>query len=331
MRENIGKSNARVLYAGFRWKHHAKNGGYDWISYYPNATYFDAGTVPVFGKRLMVKSGGRIALFCTRIKTYLASRKYDVVHFFYGDQLFGVRKFICKKARLFATIHLRSSELTDESLKYFREYDAVVCLSSSETQALTERGIHAVFIPHGFNRPKFELKPLEKFGFDDTVVNVCFLGFNYRDFDMFEAVVKEFEHRNKKIVFHAVGQRNEEKKRFEKYTNVIIYPYITDDEYYSLIYACDYNFLPLIFATANNVLLEAQSLGTVSILPRISGISDYADEQENLFYTDTDSCISLFDHAEKRKKSDALVLFSSQFEWSKIYDQLKKLYEGAME
>jgi hypothetical protein len=130
-------------------------------------------------------------------------------------------------------------------------------MSNSEAQNLMSKGVNAVFIPHGFNAPVFEKKTLTKYCFDASKLNVCLLGYNYRDFDMFENAVMKMAESRPDIVFHAVGQRAEEKKRFEKYKNVIIYPYIDDDEYYSLIQACDYNFLPVTFATANNVVMEA--------------------------------------------------------------------------
>ena len=45
------------------------------------------------------------------------------------------------------------------------------------------------------------------------------------------------------------------------YKNAITYDWVDDNVYYTLLSKCDYNFLPLAFATANNTLLEAQFLG----------------------------------------------------------------------
>jgi len=319
----------KVLYVGFRWIHHAKNGGYDWITHYPDSDYFDARKIPFFGKRLMEKSGGRLALDFTNLKTFFVSRKYEIIHFFHADHLAISRRFISKRSKLFATVHLKTEDFSERKIELLKRYNAVICLSNSESSFLNSKGVNAVFIPHGFNAPVFEKKTLTKYGFDASKLNVCLLGYNYRDFDMFENAVMKMAESRPDIVFHAVGQRAEEKKRFEKYKNVIIYPYLDDDEYYSLIQACDYNFLPVTFATANNVVMEAQALGTVSILPRISGIIDYAEQSENLFYENAENCLSLFKNLEKKSKSVLLKEFAKSFEWQKIYDELTKLYKEA--
>lgn len=60
-----------------------------------------------------------------------------------------------------------------------------------------------MFIPHGFNRPKF--KKVES-GLNKSKINVCVLGQNYRDYDTMETIIKFcLEHRND-ICFHMIGQ-----------------------------------------------------------------------------------------------------------------------------
>ena len=83
-------------------------------------------------------------------------------------------------------------------------------------------------------------------------------------------IVEQMRSLRPDIMFHAVGQCSDWKKRMSSMENITVYPFLSDD-YYSLLSKCDYNFLPLTFATANNALLEAQALGITSILPKISG------------------------------------------------------------
>lgn len=141
-------------------------------------------------------------------------------------------------------------------------------LSSEEERKLQEFGIHAVFLPHGFSVPQFTYRK-PKYLFEKKA-NIFFSGSNYRDEETFFYIVEQMRSLRPDIMFHAVGQCSDWKKRMSSMENITVYPFLSDD-YYSLLSKCDYNFLPLTFATANNALLEAQALGITSILPKISG------------------------------------------------------------
>ena len=320
-------NEAEILYVGFRHPHHSKFGGYDWITGYPNSAYIDIQSEP-FGKRIL-KRGRKISLAVTYAHVYLVHKKYKIIHFFYGDDA-AIKKKWCKNTKLVATVHLKFSDFSQGRIEKFRQYDAVICMSSSEAKRMQEQGIRAHFIPHGFNPPQYLYSPLERFGFDSNKVNICFPGMNYRDFDTFKKIALWSEQHSPNIVFHAVGQSQfGQAEQFRAFSNIVVYPYISDDEYYSLLYTCDFCFLPLTFATANNVLLECQSLGTISILPKIAGIEDYADSINNLFYSDFESLISIFKSLEKQMtKSEALIAYSRIFEWQSIYEKLQQLYEA---
>ena len=97
--------------------------------------------------------------------------------------------------------------------------------------------------------------------------------------------------------------------------------------YYSVMADCDYNFLPLTFATANNALLEAQFLGIKSILPDISGIEDYAAPKPmNVFYSSQDELNSIMDRLTKSTPSSDIIKHAEQFLWENIYPKLMEFY-----
>ena len=83
------------------------------------------------------------------------------------------------------------------------------------------------------------------------------------------------------------------------------------------------------FATANNALLEAQFLGIPSILPSISGISDYAAPSPlNIFYVSREDMEEVFVDLEKVQDNRASELrnYANKFSWENIYKLLERFY-----
>jgi glycosyltransferase involved in cell wall biosynthesis len=111
---------------------------------------------------------------------------------------------------------------------------------------------------------------------------------------------------------------------------VFVWDRLTDNEYFSLLSQCDYNFLPLTYATFNNALLEAQSLGIKSIIPNIDGVTDYASQEEgaNLYYNKKDDLQNIIRNLKKEEPSDLLKEYSKKFLWTNIYKQLSVFYNG---
>ncbi len=113
--------------------------------------------------------------------------------------------------------------------------------------------------------------------------------------------------------------------------NVVVYPFLDDDKYFTIFSLCNYSFLPLTFATANNTLLEAQILGVQSILPKINGVSDYADMQHNLFYENMNELCNLFLKLQINQYHKEIEEFSHKFFWENIYSKLNDLYRNVCE
>ena len=314
----------KILFVGFKYLHHSYFGGYDWISNYPGADYFDITKIPFIGSRFMCKRGGRFVPSLGAFIALLKSRSYDVVHFFYADRCLAINKNL--STAFVATTHLRSENYDNKYLTTLKKCSCVITLSSDEAYKLKSIGINAIFIPHGFNIPSFQQELTA--GFDCTKINIFYAGSNYRDGETFLSITEYMKSECPNMIFHAVGQNKTWKEKLKGKSNIIVYEHLSDNEYYTLLCNCDYNFLPLTFATANNALLEAQSLGVVSILPKISGITDYACEKENLFYSGFSDLTALFQKLNKRTSCSLLKDYSKKFEWKNIYSELSKLYEG---
>lgn len=315
----------KILFAGYRDERHSKFGGYDYIAAFPNSIYLNACDVP-FGFIPVGKRGKGINLRFLYLKSMLMKSRFDVVHYFYGDfMLFG--KLPRKgNTKFFTTIHMRSKDFSEKKLEILRQFDGVISLSSSEKKNLESHGVKAYFIPHGFNKPSY--KKVDYAGFDDSRINIFYSGTNYRDFDMFLKAVEYCKSSKQNIHFYAVGQSAENKLKLACHENVTVCKRLDDDEYYSLLNSCDYNFLPLTFATANNALLESQAFGKISILPDIDGIQDYADHNNNLLYKNFESLAKILDSVRKESTCSDLMLFAQKFSWNEIYKILEDIYNG---
>ena len=315
----------KILFVGYRDKRHSKFGGYDYIAHLPGADYFDAAKFP-FGSIPVGKKGKKLNLLYLDFFTRLQAKKYDVVHYFYSDFMLFRKLPKQRKCKFIATVHMKSENFLKKQLSILKSFDNVICLSSSEEKSLREKGINAFFVPHGFNKPIFSFKTPENF--DNTKINIFYSGMNYRDFDTFLKIVDFSKQEGLDICFYVVGQSKENKERLFNKENVVICPRLSDDEYYSLLSLCDYNFLPMTFSTANNALLEAQSLGITSILPKIPGVLDYANENENVFYSSLSDLYKSFSILVKKNVNRALMQHSEKFLWKEIYKKFENIYSG---
>lgn len=316
----------KILQVGHRDPNHSKFGGYDNISMMPGAdNLWDYQAL--FGFLKPNRAGKRINLFFQQLKAIHKRNDYDVIHFYYGDWL-RVRMPKKGKAAMVATVHMDIAPGVTHAgnfLSILRSMDGIVTLSSAQQRQLKDRyDIDSTFIPHGFNKPVFENVETD---IDDDKVNIVISGTNYRDYDtMYDAIDYAAQHR-KDIFFHLLGQSREVKERLADAKNAKCYPRLGDNEYYSLMQKCDYNLLPLTFATANNALLEAQALGVTSILPEISGIEDYA-AKANIFYAGKEGLRDILSEIKKHGISKEITEHAKLFEWSNIYKQLQAYYKG---
>ena len=321
------KNRKEILYVGYRDNSHSSAGGYDGIIGNPKADCLMGENVP-FGFIPVSQRGKFINLVFLDIISRYKRWNYRVTHFFYGDTI-SIPYCKSKKHKTVATIHLDINDTRrnrNAFLRSLKSLDGIIVLSSNQQRLLKEKfGLSSIFIPHGFNKPVFE--PIDS-GLDQKKINICVLGQNYRDFETMEHIINHCGKNRPDVIFHLIGQPQRIKDKYSNYDNVIVYNRIPDNEYYSIISSCDYNFLPLTFATANNALLEAGFLGVKSILPKISGVEDYgAPSPLNIYYSDTKEAELVFDNLKKCGRCKELENFCEEhFLWDKIYDKLNDYY-----
>lgn len=319
-----------LLYIGYSADNRTKNSGYEHIvdfrcDEYITA-YLDAANLP-FGFIPVGKKGKRINLYFLEIISHMRASKYDLIHNFCCDNQLLFKYPINRKFGAIATTHLNYHNFSKKQIDVLKSYDKVIVLNSQEERILKEKGIYSVFIPHGFSKPYFVRNEALINKYKDYI-NICFSGICYRDIEMLMYFIELIKN-NKNIILHILGQRNEIKKKLRKKNlhNVITYDFLSDDDYYTIISFCDYNFLPLTFATANNTLLEAEFLGIKSIIPNMEGINDYACKENNILYSNKDELQEIIIALEKQCQSEELMQYAQKFQWNVIYEQIKLIYD----
>ena len=246
----------KILYSGFKGIMHSANGGYNKVTYNNvNKTVLYSEDQPLgrfFYTRVLYHIPRLILEFKTRILRY----KHDITHLFYGEltciNYIPYRQ--SQKHKIVITLHLdiENNWKQKRFIKFLKTMDGIIVLSTQQKKILNEKfGIKSVFIPHGFDKPSFTKKipaDINNHVICNDNINVCTIGKNYRDLETLEYIIQK----NHKIIFHLIGIDHTYKSILGQYGNVRIYNRLSDDEYYSLIELCDYNFLPVTFATANN-------------------------------------------------------------------------------
>lgn len=326
----------KILYSGFIDPSHSAFGGYHNIINFPVDSKILLSENYPLGKIDKKYHLRKIPLWLLDFHTRILRKEYSITHLFYGEitmcPFIGYKKSKTHKTVITLHLDIEKQHLHSFFIKSLRNFDGIIVLSSQQQKYYKEKyNIDTTFIPHGFDTPKFSFKiAKDKNGLtlNPKIINLITCGKNYRDYVLLEKTIKHYSNNNQ-IHFHIVGAPSEVKIKLMNEHNVSVYDRLTDDEYYSLIQSCDYAFLPVTFATANNALLEAQALGIRSILPNISGILDYAAPRPlNLFYSSFDTLIGIIDDLNKTKPSQELIKYSMKFHWSNIFRELKQFYEN---
>ena len=338
----------KILFVGLRNKKHSSAGGYDKISMMPNTSLLSSENYPFADIPLGDLSGKykciffyrilrRINILFPQILSHFYRWKYDITHLYYDEFIIPFWPYLkSKKHKVVLTVHLdiESYRFPKLFVENFKRLNGLIVLSSQQVRILKEKyNLDAKFIPHGFFRPVYSMKSVfDNTGksIDNNFVNLFVAGNNYRDIDTLIAAITYVERECIPIRFHLVGMSSDVKMKMYNHKTVYIYNRLSDDEYFSLLSSCDYNFLPLLFATANNTLLEAQFCGVVSILPKIGGILDYsAPEPLNIFYRTRDELfVNLSSLKKISSKNKDIMKFAEQFEWKNIYAQLLDYYNS---
>jgi glycosyltransferase involved in cell wall biosynthesis len=307
----------KILFAGFRYKHHNKYSGYDLITKYIKGDYLDAKNEH-FGFIPTNKSGKRINLIFLDYHVKRIMNNYDILHIIYGDdQIFTEYKN--RNCKIVATMHLKMKEFNNR----VNSLNGIITLSSEQMILYknTYKNKNIEFIPHGFEKPLFDSLDIKM----PEAINVFISGSNYRDFNTMNYIIERFNNKSN-YYFHLVGQSIDIKNKYSNKQNVKVYNYVNSDEYYNILYKSDVVFLPLVYATANNVLLESQMLGKRSILPKIYGILDYG-LNNNYFYNDVEELEFIFKNEKFYKYDEELSRIAyDKFSWENVSKKVINFY-----
>lgn len=317
----------KVLYVGYRDSLHSSVGGYDHIIENPGTDSL-LGENVWFGDIPVNTRGKFLNVIALDVVMRWKRLKYDVCHIFYGDTLL-LPYLKTRKHKVVATIHMGLDYPRKNKSLFFKtlqNLDGVVVLSTNQQKQLKEQyGIGSAFIPHGFNKPMYNKRET---GICEDFVNLVVLGQNYRDYDCLQRSLDYCKDKCPHIRFHFIGQPKWFKEKVGGHPIAVVYPRLDDDMYFSVIEDCDYNFLPVTFATANNALLEAQFLGLRSILPKISGIDDYAAPAPlNMFYESDEDLFNILCNLTKSDKSLDIINYVDRFRWENVFKRLNDYYE----
>lgn len=286
----------KILLATTHWEnnsHHSFYSGYQRLVHYLKAS-FDL-TVVTWGvehkevrtdniRVIILKSAGKTFVK----KRYIISKycsdhgeEFEKVFLLYSD--IGIR--LNSNVHYISAVHNLSSIGRYNSIKerfilwlksnliepnVYRKSSKIICVSENIRGILSSKyGEKVVFIPHGIDIHFWKPQPVlntkflalkEKF----STMALC-VGINGVDISQVERCIQQFPD----TLFCLLGS-------FEMdYPNVRVFKGISDEDLRDLYTVADVFFRPLTFATANNSLLEAMSMGKEIVITKTGGVTDY--------------------------------------------------------
>lgn len=340
MEEKLELSPQNLLIAGFRFPHHSESSGYHHLVNYLPGTYMDANLLPLgnsaFGTKLRRINMGIFELLLTA-----KASNYKIYHVLYPEN--HILWSIPNRNQVISvvTLHLTADWLNCKNdpkniwvqfrREAFKRLHGIIALSSAhkaELEALLPN-TDVRFIPHGMN--PIPSNNLSDISYENNLFRVITIGANYRDKETYFKIVQYALHEKPNWQFDLVGVPKDWQQAAKNYSNVRIHPYLVETDYFRLIEAAHVHMLPVVFATANNALLEAHAVGTPSICSNVSGITDYAVET-TCFYENSYEAIKILNTIENMSIDQYLITRKKtreggkKFLWSTIAKQVESYY-----
>lgn len=273
---------------GFHCYNHSKNSGYDKLAYFGNSEYFNADTWRI--SRINFDSPLRwIFNIAFEITSIIKSRNVNLVHFIYPELHFLFAPFfINKRVVKVGTLHLdlewiknvksqryRGIKLFLKRIRYksLSKLDGIIVLSKDTLQdtKILFPNSEVVYIPHGIIDNSYYFRPINQI----DSIDILIVGSNYRDINFIQGLLEKCLNESKNWKFHYIGANREIKSILSGFSNLKICPFLCEEEYLEKLANAHLLLLPLTFATANNALLEAYSVGTQVLVSDILGVKDY--------------------------------------------------------
>jgi glycosyltransferase involved in cell wall biosynthesis len=316
------------LHSGFQRLVHfaAADNDVTLITWAPQEQDYKDGPVRV----ITVKSGRRDFLFQKRIaisrKGAALATAFDAVHSLYEDCTFALppRHFITTIHVLPGVVHYHEpKQRLFLFLKYhllqrraLRNAASIACVSTNLLAAIPPRfRPKARFIPHGVDTDFWD-PTLASISHDLPTGYLLCVGAHGLNRSLLSDLIRA----NPNLPFVIVGLT----KQLEPFPNTRYLYNIPDEKLRDLYLGASLMLRPLHFATANNSVLEALSMGKTILASRIPGITDYLSDNTCIFF-DTLPDHSLagiqpLDSGRIRKSS------IDSFSWKQVLAEYSTLY-----
>lgn len=216
--------------------------------------------------------------------------KGQVFHFLYGEQCFrylGAIKRLGDRNFIVCTYHTPPNKFRTvvRNPHHLKDIDAVIVLSRMQIESLAQhvdrKRIH--YVPRGVDTDYFQ--PSVRAA--DGPLRCLFVGNFLRDFETMSRAAAILERCRSEIHFTVVTlPRN--RCHFEPNRNVEVLSGIPDSRLLELYQNSDVLVLPLLEATANNVILEALACGLPVITTDLPNAGDYLNPSCSLLVPEQD-------------------------------------------
>jgi glycosyltransferase involved in cell wall biosynthesis len=276
----------QLLYSGFMWDHHDENAGYHKVVV-SRRDYVDGGRL--WGGKSPIGSPLRpINFFLIDVCTILRAWRYKAVLIFYPEQTAYISPLFLRLfgKKVIYTLHLGLDYWVERNDSFFlklKRYQlpfvsGFIVLSSQQREAYARifPG-RVVMIPHGAHVSplQFQLPAVPRY--------ISVIGDRYRDYDQLAKIILAFKDWHPEVEFQLIGMKYEMLNGTENMENVVCHPRLDRDDYLSILRRSTIILLPLLFATANNALLEGLLAGVPVYCSNVPGVIDYLPGQQYVF------------------------------------------------
>jgi glycosyltransferase involved in cell wall biosynthesis len=275
-----------------------------------------------------------------------AKERPDVVHLMYLEKDFGllVDRSRTDGCALIATAHQPRSwwTLAHGNLEVVRSLDGIVALTDREAEFWEEVLPGRVFVaPHGVDVEFF--CPAENPTVQPSKPRCLIVGHWLRDLRTLTDVVDLLLERHPAIGFDfvipIVARSTDALLRIARHDSVVFHAGLSDEELRDLYRRSALLLLPMLDATANNAILEAQACGTPIVSNDVPGVVSYVDSSfaDLLPVGDVDGIVDAVirivesDGERERRGRAARAHALDHLSWQRLAPRMLEAYEDVLQ